>query len=58
MTQPQVSLLWALLSGPEQLNSTTAVCFLSCPGLWTKKERRVDMLERRPPYLVSQFAHL
>lgn len=55
MTQPQVSLLWALLSGPEQLNSTTAVCFLR---LWTRKERRVDMLERRPPYLVSQFAHL
>lgn len=58
MTQPQASLLWAPLSGPEQLNSTTAVCFLSYPGLWSRKERREDMLEGRPPYLVSQFAHL
>lgn len=58
MTQPQASLLWAPLSGPEQLNSTTAVCFLSYSGLWSRKERREDMLEGRPPYLVSQFAHL
>lgn len=58
MTQPQASLLWTPLSGPEQLNSTTAVCFLSYPGLWSRKERREDMLEGRLPYLVPQFAHL